>query len=186
MLGGIPRYTDQLQSVQNSMQPDEFNSPSLGRISFEGVVERLQAYVREEPDARYRLIIGTDSLPGFEGRVALVSAIVMHRVGHGGIYCWRRQVHQSIVTLRDRMLGEALASIELATRLREHPALRDFVGSTIEIHVDVGQNGPTRQMIAEIVGMVSANGFIVKTKPDSYAATKVADRHTVSVYALAK
>ncbi len=167
------------------MAPDEFRSPTHGRLTLAGAVGRIVAFVAAKPENRYRLIIGTDSLPGVNGQVALVSAIVLHRVGSGGVYFWRRQRHDKIVTLRDRMLSEALASLELATRLREHPDLRDLVGQTIEVHVDVGENGPTRQMIAEIVGMVTASGFTVRTKPDSFAATKVADRHTVPVYALA-
>ncbi|MEK7506005.1 MAG: ribonuclease H-like YkuK family protein, partial [Patescibacteria group bacterium] len=32
-------------------------------------------------------------------------------------------------------------------------------------------------LIQEVVGMVRANNFEAKTKPDSYAASKVADRH---------
>jgi len=46
-----------------------------------------------------------------------------------------------------------------------------------EIHVDVGENGETRSMIQELVGAIRANNFEVKTKPESYAASKVADRH---------
>ena len=32
-------------------------------------------------------------------------------------------------------------------------------------------------MIQEITGMIRANNFEVKTKPESYAASSVADRH---------
>ena len=48
----------------------------------------------------------------------------------------------------------------------------------LEIHVDVGEHGDTREMIKEIVGMVTGNGFVAKTKPDAYAASYVADKHT--------
>ena len=47
----------------------------------------------------------------------------------------------------------------------------------LEIHVDVGTNGETRTMIQELVGIIRANHFEAKTKPESYAASKVADRH---------
>jgi hypothetical protein len=33
-------------------------------------------------------------------------------------------------------------------------------------------------MIREVVGMVNGNGFTAKTKPDSWAASTVADKHT--------
>ena len=45
-----------------------------------------------------------------------------------------------------------------------------------EIHADIGENGATKVLIQEVVGMIRANNFAVKTKPESYAATKVADR----------
>ncbi|OGY56735.1 MAG: hypothetical protein A2Y84_01455 [Candidatus Colwellbacteria bacterium RBG_13_48_8] len=48
----------------------------------------------------------------------------------------------------------------------------------LEIHVDVGEKGETKQMIQELVGMIRANNFEARTKPESYAASSVADRHT--------
>ncbi|MBI3115393.1 MAG: ribonuclease H-like YkuK family protein [Candidatus Kerfeldbacteria bacterium] len=167
------------------MALERFHSPSLGLLDFQRVVGRLTSFVRAHDVGHYRLIIGTDSLPSIDGHVQLVSAIVFHRIGRGGIYFWQRTRHEHVVTLRDRMYREALQSLALAKRLREHPQLQPLVGSLIEVHVDIGENGPTRQMIAEIVGMVTASGFTVRTKPDAYAASKVADRHTAPVYALA-
>ena len=48
----------------------------------------------------------------------------------------------------------------------------------MEIHVDVGEHGDTREMIKDVVGMVTGNGFVAKTKPYAYAASYVADKHT--------
>jgi predicted RNase H-related nuclease YkuK (DUF458 family) len=42
----------------------------------------------------------------------------------------------------------------------------------------VGPVGKTRDMIKEVVGMVNGNGFVAKTKPDSWGASSVADKHT--------
>jgi predicted RNase H-related nuclease YkuK (DUF458 family) len=53
-----------------------------------------------------------------------------------------------------------------------------FLNYNLEIHVDVGEHGATREMIKEVVGMVTGNGFVAKTKPDAYAASYVADKHT--------
>jgi predicted RNase H-related nuclease YkuK (DUF458 family) len=33
-------------------------------------------------------------------------------------------------------------------------------------------------MIKEVVGMVTGNGFKARTKPESYGASNVADKHT--------
>ena len=43
--------------------------------------------------------------------------------------------------------------------------------------MDVGMNGPTKDLIREISGFVRAYGFIVCIKPESYAASSVADRY---------
>ena len=48
----------------------------------------------------------------------------------------------------------------------------------LEIHIDVGEHGDTRDMIKEVVGMVTGNGFVAKTKPEAYGASYVADKHT--------
>ena len=70
------------------------------------------------------------------------------------------------------LLRLTVSVISLAEKQREMPQF-DF-----EVHIDVGENGATRDMIQELVGAVRANNFEAKTKPDSYAASKVADRHT--------
>lgn len=43
------------------------------------------------------------------------------------------------------------------------------------IHVDAGENGPTMQLIPELVGWVRACGYEAVTKPKSYAASTLAD-----------
>jgi len=48
----------------------------------------------------------------------------------------------------------------------------------LEIHVDAGQNGETKNIVNSIVGMVKGNGFNVKIKPESYCASTVADKYT--------
>ncbi|MBI2327054.1 ribonuclease H-like YkuK family protein [Candidatus Curtissbacteria bacterium] len=63
------------------------------------------------------------------------------------------------------------------TSLTINPEQRRRADLNLEIHVDIGPNGPTREMISEIVGMIRANGFKVATKPASWGASHVADRH---------
>ena len=42
----------------------------------------------------------------------------------------------------------------------------------------VGKDEETRELINAVTGMVKGCGYKVKYKPESYAATKVADRYT--------
>jgi predicted RNase H-related nuclease YkuK (DUF458 family) len=44
------------------------------------------------------------------------------------------------------------------------------------IHADIGANGKTRDMIKEVTGLIKGNGFEPKIKPESFAASTVADR----------
>lgn len=160
-------------------QSDLFQSPSLGQVTKAQVADRIEDFVAIHRDRDYRLIVGTDSLPNAAGQVFLVTAIVLHRIGNGGIYFWRRKLSGQLHTLRDRMYAEALSSISLAQQLETMPNLKPLLRENIEIHVDVGQDGPTREMIQELVGMIIAHGYSAKTKPESFAASKVADRHTI-------
>ena len=66
------------------------------------------------------------------------------------------------------------AAQKIVPEIRKHisPTKYDF-----EIHIDVGPLGPTREMIREVVGMVNGNGFTAKTKPESWGASSVADKH---------
>lgn len=158
---------------------DHFHSPSLGTIATDQLLQRIQDFVAASRERSYRLIVGTDSLPNIDGRVYLVTAIVLHRVGNGGIYFWQRMLTKPMHSLRERMYAEALTSIQTAQALESLPTLKSLVNQHIEIHVDVGQAGPTREMIQELVGMIVAHGYAAKTKPESFAASKVADRHTI-------
>lgn len=66
---------------------------------------------------------------------------------------------------------------DTSTPFSVKPKLDRRFDLNLEIHVDIGPNGETRQMISEIVGMIRASGFKVATKPASWGASHVADRH---------
>ena len=93
----------------------------------------------------------------------------------------------NIHTLRQKIYEETNLSLAAAQKLLNglNKYLENFAETNrqtpkyeLEIHVDIGQEGPTREMIKEIVGMVQGFGFNARTKPESYAASKVADKHT--------
>ncbi|MBU1327138.1 ribonuclease H-like YkuK family protein [Patescibacteria group bacterium] len=155
-----------------------FHSPSFGPLTLAEVREKILSFLAKDPERKYRLVVGTDSQPRNGAGVDFVTAIVVHRVGTGGIYFWKRVVNKKVYVLRQRMYEEAMASLTMA---EEVLALLHQDGVTkydVEIHVDIGQFGETRDMIAEIVGMVRGSGYSVKIKPESYAASSIADRHT--------
>lgn len=155
-----------------------FHSPTYGNLELEGVRARILAFLSEEPESTYQLVVGTDSQPHNSAGVDFVTTIVVHRKGHGGIYFWKRIVNKKHYVLRQRMYEEATLSLEMAETVL---ALLHKDGVTkydVQIHVDIGQFGETREMITEIVGMIRGSGYDVRIKPEAYAASKVADRYT--------
>lgn len=160
-----------------------FYSPTDGPLAFYGVIETLIDYMDKAPQRRYRVVVGTDSQVHAEG-VDFVRVVAIHRIGRGGRYFWHKERQARTFTLRNRIYEEAARSLALAQELVAalEPALKNNGGAEVkydlEIHVDIGPNGPTRAMIQEIVGMITANGFNVKTKPEAYGAFVVADKHT--------
>jgi predicted RNase H-related nuclease YkuK (DUF458 family) len=159
-----------------------FISPSKGKMTIDRMVDDLVAFMDEEPDCFYRLVIGSDSkshrLNG-EQEIDFVTAVVIHRKGKGGRYFWQKRKIGNLTTLRDKIYTETLLSIKLAEKLVPQFTQRlNGERYRLEIHIDVGDVGSTREMIKEVVGMVNGNGFTAKTKPESYGAFVVADKHT--------
>jgi predicted RNase H-related nuclease YkuK (DUF458 family) len=139
--------------------------------------DEIVAYVREDPAASYNLIIGTDSQAQGDA-LAFVSAVVIHRAGKGARYFYQRRTQRHVTSLRQKIFYETSLSLGLASRLAERLSENGYAKLNVEIHLDVGPNGETRELIREIVGMVTGSGFHAKIKPDSYGASKVADKYT--------
>ena len=160
----------------------KFVSPTKGVLTNLEMIEDIASFVHSEPGSFYRLVIGTDSQArNIEGNpeVDFVTAVVVHRQGRGARYYWRKEKQYKKPVLRDKIYTEI--SISLATAEEIVPSLRKAVSPAkydLEIHIDVGPIGPTRDMIKEVVGMVSGNGYVAKTKPESWGASSVADKHT--------
>ncbi|MBI3380358.1 ribonuclease H-like YkuK family protein [Candidatus Gottesmanbacteria bacterium] len=155
-----------------------FNSPTFGSLSLEEVRKKILQFMANKPEYKYQLVIGSDSQPKNGHGCDFVTAIVVHRLGLGGIYFWKRIVETKSFVLRTRIYQEATLSLSTAEEFLRVFKNDGITKYDVEIHVDIGKFGQTREMISEVVGMIRGSGFIVKTKPESYGASKVADRHT--------
>ncbi|NCO89331.1 hypothetical protein GW816_01250 [Candidatus Wolfebacteria bacterium] len=159
------------------MNEDFFNS-SLGiKLNINQVVQEIVRFMAEDKNRHYKIVIGSDSDGHNEKMADFVTAIVVHRVGNGGRYFWRRIELPKFYTLRDRIIREVLLSLEAAKETLIALKTFDVPQFDFEIHVDIGENGQTKSMMQEVIGMVRAYNFEARTKPESYAASKVADRH---------
>lgn len=159
-----------------------FQSPSDESIEIPDIINKIKNFLEEDENAYYTLTIGSDSEAKSANKkniLEVITAIVIYRKGYGGRYFWYRRKTPPVHTLRDKIYQEVMQSIEIAklfvpdlkVKLNGHSKY------DLEIHIDVGEKGETREMIKEVVGLVTGIGFVAKTKPASYAASNIADRH---------
>lgn len=160
-----------------------FYNPTKGSMGLQGVMQEIISYFQEKPHLSYEVIVGCDSSAVEEPTFPLV--IVALRKNEGGRFFLtkiRYPAPRKFYNLHDRILQEVLLSCELALWLREKFAL-EVKKANLEtsyqlqhIHADVGENGLTRDMIKEVTGLIRGNGFTPMIKPESFAASSVADR----------
>lgn len=174
-----PSFIYMQTEIKTKIEEPLLFTDSLGRkLTPQSVVNEIIGFMGQAKERQYLVCLGTDSAPLSNKKADFVTAIIVHRVGNGARYFWRRaRVEDKFHTLRDRMYKEVLLSLETARHFLEMTRLFKIPNFNFEIHVDVGENGKTNTMIKELTAMIRGSNFAVKIKPDSYAASKVADRH---------
>ena len=113
-------------------------------------------------------------------------AVVILRMGEGGKFFLKKIGYRNrkFYNWKERVLEEVLLSCQLALYLRENfeekiQNLNNNLNYQFRyIHADIGENGQTRDMIKEVIGLIKGNGFEAKIKPEAYVASTVADRYT--------
>lgn len=154
-----------------------FTSPTWGKLSLEEMTDKIKSFLSEEHDVEYKIVIGTDSQTSKKGTL-FVSALIVHRVGKGAIFFFRKVRTKPLHDLRYRIYKETELSLALMEYFRNEGVADLLSAWPIEIHIDIGQQGETKKLIKEIVGWVTSVGYIAKIKPSSYGASSVADRFT--------
>jgi hypothetical protein len=155
-----------------------YQSPTFGKVDLERLKSIVSFFMSKDKKAKYEIIVGSDSQKIKKDSYDFVSALIVHRIGFGGIYFWKRDIINKKITLKERIYHEATMSLQTSENFINFFKVNGISKYDIQIHVDIGHNGETREMITEVVGMIRASGYDVKIKPDSYGASKVADRHT--------
>lgn len=159
-------------------------SPTYGELTFSEMAGKIASYiVKYGLDCQYELSVGTDSQNFSDTKMVIV--VTLHNVGHGGIFFFDIHRIRKICNVREKLTIETNYSLECAQKLIDaFEAFRESFGFDIKkyvhfsIHVDAGPNGKSRESINEICGWVRACGYEVHTKPDSYAASAVANKYS--------
>jgi len=173
--------------MNSEIQNGYFYSPTKGNLEFKEVMAEIYDYISTQPDFFYDIVVGCDS-PSSD-KPFFPIAIVILRSGAGGRFFLKKMQYpekflRKFVHWKNRILQEVYLSCELALSLRE-TLEKEFGGSRPRfnyqfqyIHADVGEQGQTKDMVKEVVGLIRSNGFEPKIKPQSFAASVVADRYT--------
>ncbi|MDT8715149.1 ribonuclease H-like YkuK family protein [Clostridium sp. 19966] len=150
-------------------------SISYGEVTFQGMYKLICDYMLKSKGQEFKITVGTDSQNYDITKVVVVVAI--WNVGHGGIFFYDIKKVNKITNVRQKIFYETSLSIELADKL-----LKKFnennLNYEISIHVDAGDNGESGKLISEIVSWVNSCGFTCMTKPDSYAASSIANKYS--------
>lgn len=160
-----------------------FNSTQQD-MNFETVVEKIKAFIAQNPNQSYRLAVGTDSQ--VRGNyTCFATGIHIHRVGQGAWCCVHKRVeNRRYGNLREKISKETAITYEILSMLNERliDILCDYTeryrnfDCRIEAHIDIGMRGETRKLIREMVAYFEGMGIDAKIKPDSFVASSFADR----------
>lgn len=153
-----------------------FISPSKGRLGFEDMMKDIIKYIKGLPTSSYKIIVGSDSQ--VKSETCFITAVIVHRLGKGARYYYRKKNQRKIKSLRQKIFYETALSLEVGGLIHKFFADSGYDHLNVEIHIDVGRHGETKDLIREVVGMVTGSGFQAKIKPDAFGASSVADKHT--------
>jgi predicted RNase H-related nuclease YkuK (DUF458 family) len=144
-----------------------FENPGCGKMTFGQVIEEIISYIQKDTEKEYDVVVGCDSSSDQDPLFPI--AIVVLRKGNGGRFFLKKmrfkEERKIFRTWKMRILREVM----------ELDKVPDYEFKYI--HADVGNNGATREMIKEVIGLIKGNGFEPKIKPESFVASGVADKY---------
>ena len=155
------------------------------KVTYSEMIKVISDYIRANPNAEYDITVGTDSQTHKYCR--MVEVICTCRIGDGGIFFFRREDIPKIRVLKEKIVEETSRSIENATGFidaLQEELLEDNIDLdimfdedrlTFAVHADIGRRGKTKELIKEICAWIETSGFEARIKPDSYAASGVAN-----------
>jgi predicted RNase H-related nuclease YkuK (DUF458 family) len=154
---------------------DNWYNGSGKSVKFADVLADIKTHSRKEGT----IFIGTDNQV-IKKECIFSTAICLHGAKEqtGGRYYFRklRFKRSEYPTLLIRITSEVQNSVQIAMKMLEFCPLVD-----IEIHLDISPSNKqekTSKFADMLVGYAKGTGFECKTKPNAFAATTVADKHT--------
>lgn len=157
------------------METQKFNSITHGLLSKSEMFDQILKDLKSNKDEEVVLTVGTDSQS--HGKMKIVTVVCFHKVGRGGKFFYGTEFVEPSKTVREKLYLETQKSLVLSKELTEF-LYENEMDFDIVIHVDMGTNkkGKTYELISEIMGWITAEGFVGQYKPNAGVASTIADR----------
>ncbi len=157
-------------------------SPTYGECADQEVAEIILRYIKKDirNSEGFNVIIGADS-QNFSDTKAVV-ALVVQNIGKGGIFFYDIKRVPRIESIRQKLLFETNLSLQYADKflhrieslILKNKLMCDKINFCI--HIDAGLKGKTNVLIPEVTSWINACGYHCEIKPNSFAASNVADK----------
>lgn len=162
----------------------KFKTADGKMLTLDQVIVKIADFIEKDLFNTYEFTVGTDS-QNFD-KTKIVEVIAVHRVGKGGTFFYNIDYIDKIQNLRQKITKETQRSISIADGLLEKLELElidrnidiDELDIKFQIHCDIGQQGKTKTLIKEITNWVTGLGYTCLIKPDSYAASGIANKYS--------
>ncbi|WP_138418824.1 ribonuclease H-like YkuK family protein [Aquibacillus sediminis] len=177
---------DDLPLIENM----KFRNLSEKNMSFDRVFEHIIDFMKQDPKANYRLIVGTDSHV-HKLHTIFITGIVIKREGKGAWCCLLPvKINRKFMNLHEKISMETSLTEQVAYLFDEEKKkqLIDIVlphiyrGSsfTMEGHIDVGleKRSLTRFLAQEMMTRIESVGLEPIVKPDAFVASGYANKFT--------
>ena len=157
-------------------------SPTYGKCADQELADIVLRYIKKgiQTSEGFNVIIGTDS-QNFSDTKAVV-VLVVQNIGKGGIFFYDIKRVPRIDSIRQKLLFETKLSLQYADKFL--PRIEDLILKNnlmcdkinFCIHIDAGWKGKTNVLIPEVTAWIDACGYQCEIKPNSFAASSVADK----------
>ena len=153
-------------------------------MSVPDIAKRIFEFIMSDKTNSYEITVGTDS-QNYD-RTKMVEVIAVHRKGRGGTYFYNIEFVRRITNLKQKINEETSRSLLVANDLLDcleemflaNDMVMEDLDVSFQIHCDIGRAGKTSILIKEIVSWVTSQGYVCLIKPDSYAASDIADKYS--------
>jgi len=160
-------------SLARHKNKNKWHTGSGRSVDFFEILQKVKAH-HEKNGTVY---IGTDSFSEKKACVFATSIVLLGADDQkGGKYFIKKEKVVRPASFYNRILKEAEKSVNIALEITEI-----FPELDLEVHLDVSaehKNEKTSPMTKMLMGYTIGSGFKCKIKPDSFAASSVADKHS--------